>query len=64
MDENEFELEGKNLFAKTIELYSCEGCELSDGYNCAWLRCSRQIPECSSRARKDGNNVIFVEKQQ
>lgn len=64
MDENEFEFKGKNLCAKVVDLYSCEGCALSDGYNCAWFRHEKKIPECSLRSRSDGRNVIFVEKKQ
>ena len=64
MNENEFELDGK--------VYVAEQCVLIDeNPSCCWCafdalskRINCKIVPCDDHERKDGRNVIFVEKQQ
>lgn len=58
MNENEFELDGKIYVAMEQDSFPfCEGCAF-DALPCGHL------PECTLNKRRDGINVIFVEKQQ
>lgn len=55
MDENEFEIDGNVYVAEP------EGGDFFCG-GCAFESSSCPAMECRSRLRKDGRNVIFVEK--
>ena len=63
MNENKFEFNAKTYFAKEIIVekgspIKCDGCSFDfEGSHC------HNVPSCLGRNRKDGRNVIFVEKQ-
>lgn len=64
MNENEFEFEGKTYVAKPyVAESSCNECAMFVGGDCIAIDV-RGIPDCYCGLRKDGMNVIFVEKQQ
>lgn len=42
----------------------CAGCKFETMHNCDDLRSLIKLPNCSGRFRTDGENVIFIEKQQ
>lgn len=59
MNENEFELDGKVYVAVVADGKSCSGCALK------FRPCySTEYPYCIGSDRKDGRDVIFVEKPQ
>lgn len=63
MNENGFIFNGKIYIAKEITVeksspINCDGCSFDfEGSNCY------NVPSCLGHNRKDGRNVIFVEKQ-
>ena len=62
MNEDEFELNGKLYVSeKAKSKSSCSGCSL---FYSAFSCISDNHPKCIGKTRKDGRNVIFVEKQQ
>lgn len=60
--EDEFEIK-LHLVEKEVDGDSCDGCKFNDGFDCWKVRGVIGIPQCSSRYRPDGRNVIFVDKQ-
>lgn len=54
MDENEFEFNGLTYVAKCGD--DCSGCSMDADDTCY------AAPRCASSERKDGREVIFVEK--
>ena len=62
MNEDEFELDGKVYTAieKAKSMSRCFYCAFDKNWECL----ERNIPACGNEVRKDGRNVIFVEKQQ
>lgn len=63
MGENEFELDGKRYIAVGANI-GCIGCAMDDLNVCPRHVKSDKVPNCAPSLRKDGRNVIFVEKQQ
>ena len=64
MDENEFEFNGV-AFAAVYGL-NCRDCAMWNVDECACNTVSKRefvFPACNSSQRKDGRDVIFVEKQ-
>ena len=62
MNEDEFELDGKVYAAieKAKSMSRCSYCAFDKNWECL----ERDVPSCAMDVRKDGRNVIFVEKQQ
>ena len=56
-NENEFELGGK-IYESEDAKYHCSGCEI---FNCS-SDLDERMPPCHRMDRKDGRQVIFVEK--
>ena len=62
MNEDEFEMDGITYIAaeKANSMTRCSYCAFNKNLECL----DRNMPACRNDIRKDGRNVIFVEKQQ